>query len=753
MVRPSRHLVSVVVAALLTLLGLVMVAPPSASALPPAATANPNFIPTTSSNRQVVVRGAFIYWTNTWSGTIGRANLDGSGVNNSFITGLSLPSGLAVDANFIYWGANSSNSIGRANVNGTGASETFITGANGPVGVAVDANFIYWVNFTGNTVGRATISGASPNQNFITGAIGPYGIAVNASNIYWSNYNQDLGTSVGRANLNGTSPNQTFLAASAPTGLALDGTYMYWSNYTANTVGRATLAGTSINQNYMTGLDHPTGVAVDATSIYTLRVVAANFDAATVIKATLDGTAPAIVTPGTVTVASTSGAGATLTYTTPVSATDPDDTAQTLITSCAPGSLTGGTFPIGTTTVNCTSSDPIGNTSTASFSVNVTNLAPSGPPIYAGVDIISPTSLRVRWTDNTTNEWGYYVYRVTSAATLLVPGCSTSTPDLTECIDTGLTPGTYYQYYVYAWNGVGSTYPGASLVTRTTANVPLAPTVSYAYATGANSASLGWIDNATNETGYRVYLYTAGTLKLEATTAAGATTAQFTDATMSTASVQLFVVAAFNAEGETTGDTYLFSLLRTTPAGPVAAPLYAAVTNLTATTATVNWIDVATNESGYLIYRSDGVSQAVPICVALQFTPNLTSCADTGLTPGVFYQYYVYAWNGLGSGYPGTGVSVHTPKPLPAPIITDATGASNNSITLHWLDNATDETGYTVYEYAGGSYVSVATPAANATTATLTGLAPSTQHIYLVGVRRGTELTYAPFGTFATTKA
>lgn len=30
---------------------------------------------------------AFVYWTNNSSGTIGRANLDGTGVNQSFITG------------------------------------------------------------------------------------------------------------------------------------------------------------------------------------------------------------------------------------------------------------------------------------------------------------------------------------------------------------------------------------------------------------------------------------------------------------------------------------------------------------------------------------------------------------------------------------------------------------------------------------------------------------------------------------------
>jgi hypothetical protein len=36
---------------------------------------------------------AFVYWANTNAGTIGRANLDGTGVNQNFIINLSVPGG------------------------------------------------------------------------------------------------------------------------------------------------------------------------------------------------------------------------------------------------------------------------------------------------------------------------------------------------------------------------------------------------------------------------------------------------------------------------------------------------------------------------------------------------------------------------------------------------------------------------------------------------------------------------------------
>ena len=51
----------------------------------------------------MAVDGAHIYWINPDSGTIGRANLDGTGVDQSFITGAAPPVSVAVDAAHVYW--------------------------------------------------------------------------------------------------------------------------------------------------------------------------------------------------------------------------------------------------------------------------------------------------------------------------------------------------------------------------------------------------------------------------------------------------------------------------------------------------------------------------------------------------------------------------------------------------------------------------------------------------------------------------
>src|SRR5262249_11220275 len=65
-----------------------------------------------------------IYWTNSGTGTIGRANLDGSNPNQSFITSASAD-GMAVDAEHVYWGNDNTNTIGRANLDGSNPNQSF----------------------------------------------------------------------------------------------------------------------------------------------------------------------------------------------------------------------------------------------------------------------------------------------------------------------------------------------------------------------------------------------------------------------------------------------------------------------------------------------------------------------------------------------------------------------------------------------------------------------------------------------------
>ena len=89
-----------------------------------------------------------------------------------------------------------------------------------------------------------------------------------------------------------------------------------------------------------------------------------------------DTTPPALHLPGNITAEATSAAGAAVSFT--ATATDLVDGVVTPV--CSPAS--GSTFPLGTTTVNCTATDAHLNVSSGSFTVTVRDTT---PPTITGV--------------------------------------------------------------------------------------------------------------------------------------------------------------------------------------------------------------------------------------------------------------------------------------------------------------------------------------------------------------------------------
>jgi RHS repeat-associated protein len=257
----------------------------SGGGVTPPGTIEPGFIPSTASgSRDVLVTATYVYWTNLNTGSIGRANLDGTGVNQNFIAGIDAPSGIATDGTYLYWTTGGLNDtygtggIGRALLDGTSRNNTFITGASKPIGLAVTNANIYWTNFNGSTIGRAALNGTGVNQSFIqTNVNYLYGLEARGNYLYWTYFITGTaanGTNIGRADIGGTNINTAFITGTnAPGGITSDSTYLYWANLTS--IGRSKLDGTGVNQNYIGNTfpgpgttASPVGIVADATRLY-----------------------------------------------------------------------------------------------------------------------------------------------------------------------------------------------------------------------------------------------------------------------------------------------------------------------------------------------------------------------------------------------------------------------------------------------------------------------------------------------------
>ena len=77
-------------------------------------------------------------------------------------------------ANFVYWANQGQTTIGRAKINGSGANNSFLTGITDLHGVAIDSKYVYWAQGNGatSTIGRANLDGTSPNPSFIPNSAG-----------------------------------------------------------------------------------------------------------------------------------------------------------------------------------------------------------------------------------------------------------------------------------------------------------------------------------------------------------------------------------------------------------------------------------------------------------------------------------------------------------------------------------------------------------------------------------------------------
>ena len=183
--------------------------------------------------------GSHIYWDNVGGNTIGRANLDGSGVDQRFITGAHAPVGVAVDSGAPGFRANNlDDSIGRANLDGSGVDQSFIS-AKDPCGPAVNATHLYWGTGLGDTIGRASLSGTGVDRKFISGTTFACPLALDAAHLDRAGL-----STIGRAKLNGTGVERSFIhGQDLTTGVAVDAAHVYWANGIGAMIGRAHLNG------------------------------------------------------------------------------------------------------------------------------------------------------------------------------------------------------------------------------------------------------------------------------------------------------------------------------------------------------------------------------------------------------------------------------------------------------------------------------------------------------------------------------
>jgi hypothetical protein len=235
-------------------------------------------------------------------------------------------------------------------------------------------------------------------------------------------------------------------------------------------------------------------------------------------------------------------------------------------------------------------------------------------PTGLGISSDLSNAIALQWTDNATNESGYYVYRSTDGSNFSRVG--TVGAGVTTYTDSTVTPATQYWFKVSAYNSAGQAY--SSTVTAATpaavVTAPAAPTGLAVSSDNYNGVSLKWTNSAGNASGNYVYRSTDGTNYSQVATLS-ATSTSYTDSTVAAATQYYYEVSAYNSAGEATSAP----VAAATPDAPAPSTLPVTITQRSMKSFTELLIDgtsgndsIAISESGSTItVVANGQTQTV----------------------------------------------------------------------------------------------------------------------------------------------
>lgn len=233
------------------------------------------------------------------------------------------------------------------------------------------------------------------------------------------------------------------------------------------------------------------------------------------------------------------------------------------------------------------------------------------------------------------------------------------------------------------------------------AAVPASPSNFDVASQTRNSLTLSWLDNASNENGYRIYRWNGSSWPLYATLGANATS--YTDSNLLCNQGYSYRLAAYNNAGEVILDGWVDGSTTACPSPPTMP------TNLQVSTAgsdklTLSWQDNSADENGFNIYKwgFDGVKW--DFFLDSSVFPNIINVTESDLECGITYYYQVSAFNNDGESARTNWVSGQTSGCLPAPPTNlRVVETTSDSALLAWDDRADNEKGFKIYRWGYGS--------------------------------------------------
>jgi hypothetical protein len=227
---------------------------------------------------------------------------------------------------------------------------------------------------------------------------------------------------------------------------------------------------------------------------------------------------------------------------------------------------------------------------------------------------------------------------------------------------------------------------------------PVAPSNLNGKAKSSTQIMLGWTDNSSDETGFKIERKIGNCSSANAWTQIAVKPANSTSHTiagLTPNTLYSFRVRAYNAGGNSAYSNC--SVIKTGLSGTPPSPSNLRTTSASSSIINLAWVDNSTNETGFRIFRKAGAGAWLLLGTV---GPNIKTFSDTTATnnnASMTYQYYVCAYNALGNS-PVTSTAIIPYQPIN---LNAVQGGVAGSINLMWTDKCTNETGFEIFRKAG----------------------------------------------------
>ena len=275
----------------------------------------------------------------------------------------------------------------------------------------------------------------------------------------------------------------------------------------------------------------------------------------------------------------------------------------------------------------------------------------------------SSSQVELRWTDTSTNELGFIVLRKTGIngtwGEIARVGAG-----ITTFLDTGRDPDLLYIYQVIAVNSTGASPPSNEARATTPGALtarPNPPTGRTAGAPTPSVVNLQWVDNSSNEQGFRIRRRTGNSELWAVIATVNPNVTSFQDLRVFPETTYFYSVTAFNTAGESgaSNEARVTTIGGSAGGNLSAIPLNLQVTAISTGQVVLKWMDNSFNELGFRVRRKVGLNGNWNIIAVLG--PNVTEFRDESLIPGNEYVYQISSFNTTGDSPGSNEVGIQLP--------------------------------------------------------------------------------------------